>query len=180
MIVMNIDLKRNLMNISALRLIIILITFICPLAAKAREKFYVHADGVRIENNVLHLKMSVWNCSKSPVNAQLAYLPWGEHAIGLVAYAAGQMTGQAFSQVTYIEDFPGKDILIPANSFVTDEINLSRIFPKLSGYKYMKDVVIFWVYDKGLLDHSSSNYVGGMVQVLPTNQISAFPSNPCK
>ncbi|MBB6242272.1 MULTISPECIES: hypothetical protein [unclassified Rhodanobacter] len=168
------------MNISAFRSALILIIFTISMTASAGEKFYVRADSVRIEHDNVRLKMSVWNCSESPVNTQLAYLPWGEHAIGLIAYAAGQMSGQAFSQVTYIEDFPGKDVLIPTNSSVTNEINLSRLFPKLSGYKYMKDVVIFWVYDKGLLDHSSSNYVGGMIQVLPTNQIFTSPSNPCK
>jgi len=137
------------MNISAFRSALILIIFTISMTASAGEKFYVRADSVRIEHDNVRLKMSVWNCSESPVNTQLAYLPWGEHAI-------------------------------PTNSSVTNEINLSRLFPKLSGYKYMKDVVIFWVYDKGLLDHSSSNYVGGMIQVLPTNQIFTSPSNPCK
>jgi len=161
------------------KLILILITFVMPIVANAGEKFHVNADSVLIQHDIISLKMSVWNCSASSVNVMLGNLPWGEHTIGLVAYAAGQMSGQSFSQLTYIEDFPGKDVLIPANSSITSVINLSRLFPKLSAYKYRKDVVIFWVYDMGLLDHSSSNYVGGMMQVLPSSRTTAAVSNPC-
>jgi len=97
------------------KLILILITFVMPIVANAGEKFHVNADSVLIQHDIISLKMSVWNCSASSVNVMLGNLPWGEHTIGLVAYAAGQMSGQSFSQLTYMSS-PDWFFDLPLNS----------------------------------------------------------------
>ncbi|MFC5582167.1 hypothetical protein [Rhodanobacter terrae] len=139
-----------------------------PLAAIGGQRFQVSARSIHEINGSLYLKLTVRNCSDVRSVTQLADMPWGEHAIGLVVYAAGSREGEALRQVTKIADFPDKNIVLQSGSLVSGEINLTNIFPDLLRYKNYKDLVLFWVYDMSLLEGGRSNYVGGMLPFTST------------
>ena len=148
--------------------------------AKAGELF-VRADQVRVDQGSVYLDMSVWNCSGHRVVEQLADLPWGQDATGIVVYAAGPVAGQPLEEAGLIEDFPIKEVIISPGSSVSGVINLSRSFPKLSRYTKYNDLVLFWVYDMSLIHGGEHGYIGGMLPFVQpgsgaTRKLSA---NPC-
>ncbi len=148
--------------------------------AMASGKFYVHADQVRRANDTVFLKLSVWNCSNKKAVVELADLPWGENAIGLVVYAAGQRAGAPLSEARRIADFPIESVVIPPGSPITKEVNLSDLFPSLSHYKNFNNLVVFWVYDLSLIQGGHSIYVGGMLPFAPSSERSLVIKNPCR
>jgi len=129
----------------------------------------VRADQVRFVRGSVYLDMSVWNCSDHRIVEQLADLPWGQDAAGIVVYAAGPVAGQPLEKAGLIEDFPIKEVAISPGSSVSGVINLSRLFPKLSRYTKYNDLVLFWVYDLSLIQGGADAYVGGMLPFVPSS-----------
>lgn len=143
--------------------------------------FRVEANRIRVVKRSLYLDMVVWNCSRQPVAPQLADLPWGENAIGLVVYAAGPRGGQPLVEVGPISDFPMKEVKIPPRNSVAGTINISRLFPALSRYSRYDDLMLFWVYDMSLIQGGERAYVGGMLPFIQPTFTSSTrsPANPC-
>lgn len=165
---MSIGLRR----ISTRTISLIFITILClvPCVDTASAQFMVQANKVRVVKGSVYLDVAVWNCSRHRVVKQLADLPWGENAIGIVVYAAGPRGGQPLMEAGPIADFPIKDVAISPRSFASGAINLSRLFPDLVRYTKYNDLVLFWVYDMSLIQGGAHAYVGGM---LPFIQSSA-------
>lgn len=160
-------------------LLALALLYFFPMAAAG--ELFVRADQVRVDQGSVYLDMSVWNCSGHRVVEQLADLPWGQDATGIVVYAAGPVAGQPLEEAGLIEDFPIKEVTISPGSSVSGVINLSRSFPKLSRYTKYNDLVLFWVYDMSLIQGGADAYVGGMLPFVQpgsgaTRKLSA---NPC-
>ncbi|MGP1665329.1 MAG: hypothetical protein ACTS5I_05340 [Rhodanobacter sp.] len=157
------------------------LAIMCCAPGVAAGRLLVRADQVKVDQGSVYLDLSVWNCSGHRVVEQLADLPWGEHAIGIVVYAAGPRAGQPLEETGLIEDFPIKEVTISPGSSVSGRINLSRRFPRLSRYREYNGLVLFWVYDLSLIQGGADAYVGGMLPFVPSSSDapSMSAANPC-
>lgn len=142
------------------------------------DKFRVVAGNISQSNGEIYIKLTVWNCSAERVSIRLANLPWGGHSLGLVAYQAGQLAGDALKESTSIEDYPDKNIELAPFSTTSESINLTSRFPSLKRVRNLDNVVIFWVYDMTLLDPAESKYAGGMVP-FSTSRAMPLKANVC-
>lgn len=156
----------GLNQISMSRAIAFFLLFISFVSYVDAEDVRVLAKGAKVENEKIYLDLQVWNCSGKKIELSLADLPWGQNTTGVVVYAAGQRGGEALPAVLPIADFPDTKVSVDAMTPVEGRVDLSARFPKLSQYRKLDDLVIFWVYDMSLIKGGHEQYVGGMVPVV--------------
>jgi hypothetical protein len=170
-----------MINESSPMAFLLVLALLCFSPVAAAGELFVRADQVRVDRGSVYLDLSVWNCSGHRVVEQLADLPWGQDATGIVVYAAGPAAGQPLEEAGLIEDFPIKEVTISPGSSVSGVINLSRSFPKLGRYTKYNDLVLFWVYDLSLIQGGTGAYVGGMLPFVPSSAGTTSRSavNPC-
>lgn len=116
----------------------------------------------------------VWNCSAREVSVPSGNLPWLGYHLGLVLYAAGDLAGRSFDQSPPISDPMHAMIKIGPNSSLSNVIHLHGRFPGIFE-RYKNNLVVFWVYDLGLLEKSGT-FVGGMVDL---SSLSGKDVDPC-
>jgi hypothetical protein len=176
--------KTGSREISMNRIFACLLLFACSVSCVYAEDFRVRAIGADIENGKLYLKLQVWNCSNKRTELPLADLPWGENAIGLVVFSAGQRGGQALPVVMPIADFPDTKVAIANMGFLQGRVDLSSRFPDLARY-FARDgnfdgMVVFWEYDMSLIVGGNSRFVGGMIPVGSSNGSEKLAANACE
>lgn len=164
--------KRSARSLSRLLIrILIILAFISTTnldASDDQADYVITTDTVLNNNEEIVLMIRLTNISSQDINLYDANLPWA-HGTGGTAFiklvVPDKHVPKNIPMRIPIFDYLDTSLLIPNNSTIAGEINLSEMIPNISDLLDDADILVFWLYQPILTDGLKLSESSGVVRI---------------